>query len=198
MDGGPHLLIGVVVAVGVLYTIVPDTGCLTRCSHGSKAGRGGRLMAARARFGPVVSTLLIGFAVWLVGAALRSDLARWSTSWRAFALVAFGDGIALTADIRRAMRRPSSSWGNGHAHSHPAAAHHRHRRGTRAGSRGGADVHIHLHRAGRAHRMGHGRRRRLPPSHERSHQSRRGTRPVLIVGSSPIVEDILAFFVAGE
>lgn len=58
--------------------------------------------------------------------------------------------------------------------------------------------HIHLHRAGRAHRMGHGRRRRLPPSHERSHQGRRGTRPVLIVGSSPIVEDIPAFFVAGE
>jgi hypothetical protein len=39
---------------------------------------------------------------------------------------------------------------------------------------------------------------RDPPLQEHSHQGRRGTTLVLIVGSSPIVEDIPAFFAAGE
>lgn len=78
MDGGPLLLIGVVVAVGVLHTIVPDRwppiALLVRQPGWSRretgwAGPGACL---------VVSTLLIGFTVWLAGASQRRDLARWS------------------------------------------------------------------------------------------------------------------------
>lgn len=68
-------------------------------------------------------------------------------------------------------------------------------------------IHLHRHDAGRA-RIGTNMRRsgtdvavgfeRDPPLHELSHQSRRGTRLVMIVGSAPIVEDIPAFVAAGE
>lgn len=207
MDGGPQfLLIGVVVAVGVLHTIVPNHWLPTALLTWQQGAAGDRWTAARAGFGHVLSTMLIGSAVWLVGAALRSDLARWSTSWRAFALVAFGAWIALTADIRRPMRLPSSSSSSVGKRPRSFA------------SCGGASSpisagpaltvgavltwHTHLHRAGRA-RIGWGTDvaagfERDPPLHEHSHQSRRGTRLVLIVGSSPIVEDIPAFFAAGE
>lgn len=79
MDGGPLLLIGVVVAVGVLHTIVPDRwppiALLVRQPGWSRRETG---WAGPGRVRVVVSTLLIGFTVWLAGASQRRDLARWS------------------------------------------------------------------------------------------------------------------------
>lgn len=226
MDGGPQLLlIGVVVAVGVLHTIVPDhwlpIALLGRQQGWSRRETG--WAAARAGFGHVVSTLLIGFAVWLGGAALAERFGATVDLVSSAALVAFGGWIAVAA-LRELRGEAGHSHGHahhghhhhdghGHTHSHDEAAHH-HQAAMHFGPALAAAVaaparHIHLHRHGgglphshwHEHDLAHDVAadiERDPPPHEHSHQSRRSTALVLIVGSSPMVEGIPAFFAAGR
>ena len=222
MDGGPQvLLIGVVVAVGVLHTIVPDhwlpIALLARQQGWSRRETG--WAAARAGFGHVVSTLLIGVAVWLGGAVLAERFGATVDLVSSAALVAFGGWIALAA--LRELRgdgghSPGHAHhhhhdGHGHPHSHHAAAPYHHAATPFAPALAAAAParHIHLHRHGgglpHSHWHEHDRAHdvaadieRDPPLHEHSHQSRRGTALVLIVGSSPMVEGIPAFFAAGK
>jgi hypothetical protein len=204
---GPQaLLLGSVAAVGVLHTLVPDhwlpIALLARQQGWSRAETG--WAAARAGLGHVVSTLLIGFAVWLGGAALAERFGASIDIVSSAALVAFGGWIALSA-MRELPQRGALP------HHHGAAA--RGAFGPRFAAAGAAAAarHIHLHRHGagvphlhwhdHAAATAHAVWRGLeddPPWHEHAHRNHRSTALLLIVGSSPMVEGIPAFFAAGK
>jgi len=120
MNAGPQLLLlSGVVAVGILHTIVPDhwlpIALLARQQGWSRAETA--WASARAGFGHVASTLLIGVAVWLGGAALAERYGAMVDVASSLALIAFGGWIALSA--WQALRRDG-------AHAHPHGGHHHH------------------------------------------------------------------------
>lgn len=142
MTFGPALLLGAVIAVGVLHTLVPDhwlpIAVVARQFNWTRA-RTARA-AAIAGLGHTLSTLAIGVIVWLAGVALAVRLGNVVSLLAGAALIAFGMWIAIGA--LREMRAE--------ARVHSAAA--------------------------------------------RSH----GTALLLILGSSPMVEGIPAFFAAAR
>jgi hypothetical protein len=100
MSVGPELLlIGVVAAVGVLHTIVPDywvpITLIARQRGWSKAE------TARAFFqvgtGHVLSTLAIASVVWLAGVAVATRFGHVVDTAASIALVVFGSWIAISA-----------------------------------------------------------------------------------------------------
>src|ERR1700735_4206039 len=99
MNAGPQLLLlGGVVAVGILHTIVPDhwlpIAILARQQGWSRAETA--WAATRAGFGHVVTTLLLGAAVYLGGAVLAERYGATLDIASSAALVAFGGWIALS------------------------------------------------------------------------------------------------------
>jgi nickel/cobalt transporter (NicO) family protein len=217
MNVAPELLlIGGVVAVGVLHTVVPDhwlpIALLARQQGWSRTETG--WAAARAGFGHVLSTLMIGIAVWLGGAALAERCGATIDIVSGAALVAFGGWIAVAA-----LRELRGESGHTHHHHDRHEHHHHHHRepapgfGPEYAAAGAASMarHIHVHRHGDGvphlhwhEHVGatvHAISQALeldPPLHEHAHQGRSSTALLLILGSSPMVEGIPAFFAAGR
>ncbi len=176
------LLITTVAAVGVLHTLVPDHWApivVLGRQQGWSVSRTARA-AAIAGFGHVTTTLLLGIVLWAVGASLAVRYAHLVSVTAALALLAFGVWIAFTG-----WRELHAH--DGHAHTHDLAhAHdHRHADGVR-------HVHWHEHAAADRHVV-EGEAAAL---HAHDHAVAGRTALLLILGSSPMVEGIPAFFAA--
>jgi ABC-type nickel/cobalt efflux system permease component RcnA len=173
-------LIIVVGAVGVLHTIVPDHWApivvLAR-EQGWSVGRIARA-AAIAGLGHVTTTLILGALLWVVGAALAVRYAHLVSSVSAIALIAFGLWIAYTG------WKETREEGHGHAH-HGHAHLHRHDGGLE-------HVHWHEHRDDDLHLVEPG----VAVLHRHDHTASGRMALLLILGSSPMIEGIPAFFSA--
>lgn len=176
------VLILAVAAVGVLHTLVPDHWApitLLARQNGWTRGETARA-AALAGLGHTLSTLLIGAIVWIAGALFAARFGHLIGSLSSLALVAFGGWIAVGAwrDLHR----------HDHGHSHMGHAHvHRH---------GDSKEHRHWHDHHEAdwHDSAGG----AIAEHEHEHATSKRTALLLILGSSPMVEGIPAFFAAGR
>lgn len=150
------LLLGSVVAVGVLHTIVPDhwvpIAILARQHRWSRSQT--MKAALQAGTGHVVTTLLLASVVWMAGVAFATQFGHAVDIISSLALMGFGLWIAV------------SSWREMHGHGH----HH-----------------------GHSHEHGHEH-----SEHEHEHKTSKRTALLLIMGSSPMVEGIPAFFAAGK
>ncbi len=219
-SGTAPLLVAAVAAVGVLHTIVPDhwlpIALIARQRGWSTAETA--WAACRAGTGHVLSTLLIGAAAWLAGVAAAERFGHLLDLAASLALVGFGGWIALSswAELRRSTpHRHDGSHAHSHAHPHlhpgfafaAAAANdplylpsragvavsschaHRHRHG-----RGRAHTHWHDHVAGADHPVA----TEPVPVHDHRHKTTGRTALLLILGSSPMVEGIPAFFAAAR
>ena len=97
------LLIGAVVAVGVLHTLVPDhwapIAILARNAGWTRMRTA--VTAAIAGLGHTLSTLAIALVVWLAGVALAVRLGHFVSILSSAALIAFGLWIAI-ASLREA------------------------------------------------------------------------------------------------
>jgi hypothetical protein len=198
------LLILTVAAVGVLHTMVPDHWApiaLVARQQGWSRGETARA-ALGAGSGHVVSTLLIGLVVWVAGVAAAARFGHAVSVASSVALVAFGAWIAVTAwrEIPPAEDHTHDHANghnhdreHGHGHDHPLVRH----------------VHAHVHVGGpvHAHVHGHGPETwhratavevAAAPVHEHTHETSRRTALLLILGSSPMVEGIPAFFAAAR
>ncbi len=180
---GP-LLITTVAAVGVLHTLVPDHWApivVLGRQQGWSVSRTARA-GAIAGFGHVTTTLLLGIVLWAVGASLAVRYAHLVSVAAALALLGFGLWIAYSG--WRELREHDD-----HGHSHVAdlahAHDHRHEDGVR-------HVHRHEHAAADWHVAEHG----AAALHVHEHAVARRTALLLILGSSPMVEGIPAFFAA--
>ncbi len=158
MQAGPEiLLVAAVGAVGVLHTMVPDHWLpITLIARQQRWSRRETALAAlQAGTGHVVSTLLIGLAVWIAGVAFATRFGQTVSVLSSVALIAFGGWIAVSA--WREVRTHGTS-----GHVHATSGH-----------------------AGASEMLA------APPP-------KRSTRTalLLILGSSPMVEGIPAFFAA--
>lgn len=148
---GPELLlVGAVVAVGILHTLVPDHWLPIAVI--ARQFRWTRMRTARAAavagIGHTLSTLAIGAAVWLAGVALAVRFGNLVALLAGFALVAFGLWIAVASLLEIRVR---------------------------------------------------GRQDYEPPELERAGRERNlRVTLLLILGSSPMVEGIPAFFAAAR
>lgn len=208
------LLLVAVVAVGILHTAVPDhwlpLALLARQHGWSRAETASA--AARAGLGHVLSTLAIGIAVWVVGISAAQRLGGIIDSVTSIALILFG-GWCVVASFRE-WRADHAGDGHGPGQAHPHG--HGHRHGHRHGhghdhphDHDDALRHSHWHRhadrAPHSHRHDHAlatahpvtRAMALdPPFHEHSHRATGRGALLIILGSSPMVEGIPAFFAA--
>jgi hypothetical protein len=107
---GPALLLGAVIAVGVLHTLVPDhwlpIAVIARQFGWTRAQTAGA--AAVAGIGHTVSTLAIGMVVWLGGVALAVRFGSAVSVLAGAALVAFGVWIAI-ASLREMREGPTGT-----------------------------------------------------------------------------------------
>lgn len=192
------LLILTVAAVGVLHTMVPDHWApiaLVARQQGWSRGQTARA-ALGAGSGHVVSTLLIGLVVWVAGTAVAARFGHAVSIASSVALVAFGVWIAASALRELPAADDGGHEHDGHAHEHGRLHDDRAVRHVHAHAHAGGPVHAHVH--------GHGpeTRHRAPavddvvPVHEHAHETSKRTALLLILGSSPMVEGIPAFFAA--
>jgi ABC-type nickel/cobalt efflux system permease component RcnA len=177
MELTPELiLVGAVGAVGVLHTIVPDhwlpIALLARDRGWSRAQTA--RAALQAGTGHVLSTLAIGLVVWLGGVAFATRFGTALSSLSSLALIAFGAWIAISA-----FRELNAGGGHRHGHDHGHDHDHDHDH----------DHHDEHHRAGRA---------RGPAATGAAGGTSSRTALLLILGSSPMLEGIPAFFAAGR
>ena len=177
--------------------------------------------------GHVASTLLIGILVWLAGAAAARHFGRLVDSLSSLALVGFGGWIMISA-WRELRRSPTHAHAHdhrhdgGHRHGHDHETRHghetlgygfagdplylplpagtavplRHRHRHRHGG-GPPHLHWHDHTAATAHPATPAADLD-PPLHEHRHKTNARTALLLILGSSPMVEGIPAFFAASR
>jgi hypothetical protein len=217
-DPSALLLIAAVAGVGVLHTIVPDhwvpITLIARQRGWSQ--RETALAALQAGAGHVTSTLLIGLLVWLAGAAVALRFGHLVGTASSIALIAFGGWIALSS-----WRELHGEGAHGHDHAgaHAHAAAHDHGMAAKgdplyAPSRENAAIltrHAHRHRHGKGtpHLHWHDHHEDsahdvtavlagAPASHVHRHRMTARTALLLILGSSPMVEGIPAFFAAGR
>jgi hypothetical protein len=175
------LLILTVGAIGVLHTLVPDhwapIAVLAR-SQGWSRRRTARA-AALAGFGHFGSTLVLGLACWGVGALAAARYGGLVN--RVAGLALLGIGIWIGWSSWRELRA-------GHDHEHRGHSHrHRHDDGTdhvHWHEHGAADWHIDVGAGGTAVLHAHG------------HAAAGRTALLLILGSSPMIEGLPAFFAA--
>jgi ABC-type nickel/cobalt efflux system permease component RcnA len=181
-DSSALLLIGAVAAVGVLHTIVPDHWVpitLIARQRGWTQAETART-ALKAGIGHALSTLVIAAVVWLAGVAVAQRFGHWVDTIASVALVGFGLWIAIFS-----WRDLHGHGGHGHSHGHshdwPTIDH---------------DGHVHAASA-RFTEHDHG-----PASHGHHHghgdKSKNRTALLLILGSSPMIEGIPAFFAASK
>lgn len=164
------LLVGAVAAVGVLHTMVPDHWAPIALIARQQGWT--RLQTVRAAMiagtGHVLSTLAIAIVVWIAGVAFAQKFGGWVNTLASLALVLFGGWIAISA--LRDMHRGGHDRGHGHNHDHE---------------------HEHGHEHGHSHDHGGHEHRANPAAGKR-------TALLLILGSSPMVEGIPAFFAASR
>jgi hypothetical protein len=175
------LLVATVAAVGVLHTLVPDHWApivVVGRQQGWSVLRTARA-AAIAGFGHVASTLVLGLILWAVGASLALRYGHAVNVAAAVALIAFGAWIGFSG--WRELRGEHE-----HGHSHLEHAHvHRHADATQ-------HVHWHHHHLEDWHAVEGG----VAVLHEHDHAVAGRTALLLILGSSPMIEGLPAFFAA--
>jgi hypothetical protein len=177
----PGLLIFAVAAVGVLHTLVPDHWApiaLLARQQGWTRMQTARA-AAIAGLGHTVSTLAIAAVVWFAGVALAARFGQLVDVLSACALVVFGIWIAIGS--LQEMRHASGSeeyFGHSHLHRHADGTEHRH---------------WHEHVLAQRHAVIESE---PPPLHEHEHPKSSRITLLLILGSSPMIEGIPAFFAA--
>jgi hypothetical protein len=180
-------LIGAVALVGVLHTLVPDHWApiaLLARQQGWSDWQTARA-AALAGIGHTVSTLLIAVVVWVGGALLAAHYGHLMNVLSSLALIGFGGWIAVASLYEiRARDREHASRGHIHLHRHGNDVEHRHWH--EHDEHGESDVHA---VAGDL---------TLAPIHVHGHQESRRTALLLILGSSPMIEGIPAFFAASR
>jgi len=189
----PALLVVAVAAVGVLHTLVPDHWvpiALVARQQGWSRSQTARA-AAVAGIGHTVSTLVIALVVWLAGSLFAERFGHAIDVITSWALIAFGAWVLIGA--LRELREQSAAWAS--ASDEPNAAKrghtHRHRHGSLV------HAHWHTHEA----REWHDAAVVIPdapPEHEHDHPTSSRTALLLILGSSPMVEGIPAFFAASR
>lgn len=195
------LLVGAVATVGVLHTIVPDHWVpitLIARQRGWSTAETARV-ALKAGAGHVLSTLAIALVIWIGGVAVATRFGHWVDTIASAALIGFGAWIAIGA--WRGLRAGHGHGHHGHGHSHdfshlPGASPVEHGELELSIVESGVPPHFRLtgnfgDSAVHSHE-GHG--------HEHSHPERTKNRTalLLILGSSPMVEGIPAFFAAGK
>ncbi|MDE2482562.1 MAG: hypothetical protein KGN02_10270 [bacterium] len=173
-------LIAAVAAVGVLHTIVPDhwapIALLARRSGWSRAFA--VRTAVQAGAGHVLSTLAIAVVVWGLGVVAARTIGHALALVSSAALVLFGGYVAYQA--LRELR-------DGHDHEHHGHAHeHRHADGT-------VHIHWHEHHDEDLHALDG-----TVALHEHAHAAAGAASLAFILGSSPMIEGIPAFFAAGR
>src|SRR5271154_2253254 len=222
IQGTGLLLVAAVAAVGVLHTIVPDhwlpLALIARERGWSRAET--TRAAVQAGTGHVLSTLVIGLAVWAAGVAFAQRFGRFVDAASGIALIGFGGWVAFSA-----WRELHPTGGHGHSHhhrhSHPQDSPLLHEHQSAPADdrlyvplRGDAALltrHVHIHRHGSAvaHTHWHDhfpvRAHAVlaefaaePPLHLHRHKTTARTALLLILGSSPMVEGIPAFFAAAK
>jgi nickel/cobalt transporter (NicO) family protein len=219
MNSAPQLLlVAAVAAVGVLHTIVPDhwvpLALFARQRGWSKAETGFR--AVQAGTGHVLSTLALALLFWAAGVAAAAPFGHLVDILSSLALVLFGGWIALSAwsEIRHGHPHgPAHSHRHDHQHTETAVASplvdalylplpggavalvrhiHPHRHGP-----GLPHSHWHEHTEASAHPVAAALAPE-PPLHRHRHRMTARTAALLVLGSSPMVEGIPAFFAAGR
>ena len=100
MNNYPQLLlIGTVIAVGVLHTMVPDhwvpIAVLARQKGWSKLETAG--IAFKAGIGHVLTTLFIAFVVWGAGVVVATRFGGWVDAASSIALITFGGWFAFSS-----------------------------------------------------------------------------------------------------
>lgn len=227
MNREPQLVLLVAVAmVGVLHTLVPDhwAPIVAIARQRGWSWVETARAAALAGMGHVGSTLAIAILVWIAGIAAATRLGHLVDTASSLALVVFGSWIALTAwrDVQRAARHvhphDHANWHHHSQHSHgyddedpcsgfaddplylPLAAgtagltRHLH---PHVHARGSAHAHWHDHTPETAHWLS-GMLDDVPQSHAHRHKTTGRMTLLLILGSSPMVEGIPAFFAASR
>ena len=227
MTSEPQLLLNAaVVMVGVLHTLVPDHWApivaIARQRGWSRAETARAAIVAG--MGHVTSTLVIAIAVWIAGVAAATRLGHFVDAASSLGLVGFGSWIALSA--WRDMRRTSGHiHHHDHRHSHVHDHHHHERGHEHSGYAFASDVlylplpagtaevtrhlHRHVHGGGTPHLHRHDHTPETvhpltaiiddePPPHMHRHKTTGRTALLLILGSSPMVEGIPAFFAASR
>ena len=179
------LLLLAVLAVGVLHTMVPDHWApiaLLARRHGWSRAHTART-AALAGVGHTLSTLAIALAVWFAGALLAVRFGHLVSVASSIALVGFGLWIAAAGwrEVKAEQTHEHSHFGHAHVHRHADGMEHRHWH-----SHGEEDWHAVDGNLA------------LAPLHEHAHETSSSTALLLILGSSPMVEGIPAFFAAGR
>lgn len=227
-DGQQLLLIAAVVGVGVLHTLVPDHWApiaLLARQRGWSWQETARA-AFGAGLGHTITTLAFGLAVWIVGAAAARRFGTAVDLAASAALIGFGAWIAIGAwrEVRGEAahgHHHAHEHGHGHEHGHTHDGHD-HSDANRAEWDGdplyaparGVAVnlrHSHLHRHGsgaaHAHWHDHGHASAhavtadtalAPPIHLHRHRTTGRTALLLVLGSSPMIEGIPAFFAAAR
>ena len=186
MTNGPVLLVLATIAVGVLHTMVPDHWApiaLLARQHGWNRGRTARA-AALAGAGHTASTLAIAVVVWAAGAVVAVRFGHVVSLASSVALIGFGTWIAVSS--WREMRLAQHDFGHshfGHAHTHRHASGEEH-------------SHWHDHHKAECHAVDGNLA--LNPMHTHEHKTSTRTALLLILGSSPMVEGIPAFFAASR
>jgi ABC-type nickel/cobalt efflux system permease component RcnA len=186
MSQGAILLVIAVLAVGVLHTVVPDHWLpitLMARQRGWSRRQTAR-SAAIAGFGHAASTLIIAAVVWVAGIAFAARFGAAVDIVTSVALVAFGGWVAIGAirELRESPEAFRSAQGHGHVHAHEGGITH---------------AHWHLHGESDWHEVA-GNVAMAPPLHEHEHPTSSRTALLLVLGSSPMVEGIPAFFAAAK
>jgi ABC-type nickel/cobalt efflux system permease component RcnA len=218
------LLVAAVAAVGVLHTLVPDHWvpivAIARQRGWSQAETA--RAAALAGSGHVTSTLVIALIAWLAGEAVAQRFGNLVETVSSLALIGFGGWIALSGWNEL---RTTGGHSHAHSHAHPHGHEHDHDRDLTDAAAFGRDplylalagdtpllprhLHAHRHGGGMPHRHWHDHTPTsahavtaeldsTAPPHEHRHPMASRTALLLILGSSPMVEGIPAFFAAGS
>ncbi|MDE1931286.1 MAG: hypothetical protein KGI43_06980 [Alphaproteobacteria bacterium] len=207
------LLIAAVIVVGVLHTAVPDHWVpitLLARQHGWSRTETA-WAAARAGIGHTVSTLAIGIVVWLVGVSAAQRFGGAIDTLTSLALVLFG-GWCVVMGLRELQGEHGHHHGHGHDHDHDHGHDHEHGHGGHHPHRHAEEIrHVHLHRhEGRTphiHMHAHAFATAHPitaaiasdpPLHDHGHKATGRGALLIILGSSPMIEGIPAFFAASR
>lgn len=192
----PHtavLLIIAVFVVGVLHTLVPDHWVPITLIARQRGWSMPQVAwsAAGAGLGHTVSTLVIAVVVWTAGVAVAARFGNIVNLLTSLALVGFGLWVAIGALKELQDSSCHEHAGQGDEHEHFGHAHaHRH-------DGGPAHTHWHNHHAEDWHAI-ESNLALAPPLHHHEHPTSARTALLLVLGSSPMVEGIPAFFAAAK
>lgn len=181
---GSYVLVGAVAAVGILHTIVPDhwlpITILARQQGWTR--RQVARSAAIAGSGHAISTLLIAILVWVLGAVIAARFGGVLILLSSLSLIAFGAWIAVSS-LREMHSHGHSHFGHSHRHHHADGTEH---------------SHYHEHHAEEWHIVDGSLAFGTVLAHDHTHKTSSRTALLLIIGSSPMIEGIPAFFAASR